>query len=124
MTTSRFRLCLVALIRQSYRRVSQFRVQDLSVLALIIRICFLDSCIRFHYFWMPMILVGSALFVLICAVLDLMNPLYDSHALARLLESCSLNNTNGSTDSELQGMSDVLRDHGLDTFTVDVKYAI
>ncbi|GFQ81123.1 hypothetical protein TNCT_180651 [Trichonephila clavata] len=66
-----------------------------------------------------MILVGSALFVLICAVLDLMNPLYDSHALARLLESCSLNNTNGSTDSELQGMSDVLRDHGLDTFTVD-----
>ncbi|GFY62730.1 hypothetical protein TNIN_33231 [Trichonephila inaurata madagascariensis] len=66
-----------------------------------------------------MILVRSALFVLMCAVLDLMNPLCGSHALAQLLESCSLNNTNGSTNSGLQRMSDVLRGHGVDALTVD-----
>ncbi|GFX22156.1 hypothetical protein TNCV_364671 [Trichonephila clavipes] len=54
-----------------------------------------------------------------CSLLDLMNPMHDSHGLAQLLESCSLNNTNGSTDSGLQKMNDVLRGHGVDAFTID-----
>ncbi|GFY58601.1 hypothetical protein TNIN_487391 [Trichonephila inaurata madagascariensis] len=119
MATSRFRLCVVALIRHSYRRNSQFRVQDFSTVTRMIKMYIMDSCIRLHYFWTPMILVVLAFFVLMCAVLDLMNPLYDSHGLAQLLESCSLNNTNGSTDSGLQKMSDVLRSHGVDILTVD-----
>ncbi|GFY58600.1 hypothetical protein TNIN_487381 [Trichonephila inaurata madagascariensis] len=48
-----------------------------------------------------------------------MNPLYDSHALAQLLDNCWMNDTNGSTDSGLQRMSEVLKYHRVDAFTVD-----
>ncbi|GFQ64925.1 hypothetical protein TNCT_203081 [Trichonephila clavata] len=61
----------------------------------------------------------SALSVLICAVFDFMNPLYDSHALAQLLDSCWMNDTSGSTNLGLQRMSDVLKGHGVVAFTVD-----
>ncbi|GFX22158.1 hypothetical protein TNCV_364691 [Trichonephila clavipes] len=122
MTTSRIRLYVASFMRHCSRFVSGFKVPQAFIHSLwttLMRLFLLGFCICLHYFWTPLILVGSALFVLICATFDFMNPLSDNHALAQLLDNCWMNDTNGSTDSGLQRMSEVLREHGMDAFIVD-----